>query len=318
MHRRSFLKIGLGTAGSLMLPCLSCSKTATSDNSPELPFKLSLAQWSLNKGFFGRVEPKLDALDFAKIANSLGIEGLEYVNQFFMDKAQDQTYLAELKKRAEDYGCRSVLIMCDSEGNLGDPSDAGRTKAVENHVKWLEAAKYLGCHSIRVNARSEGSYEEQQKLAIDGLGRLCEKGAEYGLNVIVENHGYLSSNASLLAEVMKSIQMSNCGTLPDFGNFCLKREGGKQWDGECIEEYDRYKGVAEMMPYAKAVSAKSYDFDEAGNETKIDYAKMLRIVKKANYKGYIGVEYEGSRLSEKEGIELIKKRVENLANSDIF
>jgi sugar phosphate isomerase/epimerase len=190
-------------------------------------FTLSLAQWSLNRAIFGG---ELDSLDFpAFTKNTFGIDAVEYVNQFFMDKAEDRTYLTELKKRCDDNDVTSLLIMCDREGNLGDPDPALRTIAVENHYKWVEAAAFLGCHSIRVNAASSGTYAEQQGYAADGLRRLSEFGGERGLNVIVENHGGLSSNGKWLAEVIASVGRDNCGTLPDFGNFFIVRE----------EEYDR-------------------------------------------------------------------------------
>lgn len=288
LSRRGFLAAGAAAAA-----CLSASPLFAAPADP--PFRISLAEWSLHRSIFGG---KVDHLDFAKIAKTeFGIDGVEYVNQFFKDKAKDEKYLGEMKKRAEDLGVKSLLIMVDGEGALGDADEAGRKRAVENHYKWADAAKFLGCHSIRVNAQSSGSYEEQQKRAADGLRKLSEYAAKLDLNVIVENHGGLSSNGAWLAGVIKMTEMKNCGTLPDFGNF---RVSGS-------EEYDRYKGVAELMPYAKAVSAKSHDFDEEGNETHTDYFKMMKIVLDAGYHGYVGIEYEGGKLGEKEGIAATKK-----------
>jgi L-ribulose-5-phosphate 3-epimerase len=266
-----------------------------------LPFKISLAQWSLNRSFFGREGyAKVDALEFAGIAkNTYGISAIEYVNQMYADKKNDDAYLKELKKRADDHGVKSVLIMCDREGYLGDPDTAKRTLAVDNHKRWVEWAKFLGCHSIRVNATSAGTYEEQIKLAADGLSKLAQFGATMNIGVIVENHGGLSSNGEWLSTVMKTVNNPNCGTLPDFGNFKIDKEKGL--------EYDRYKGVAELMPFAKGVSAKTYDFDDAGNETLIDYRRIMEIVFNAGYKGHVGIEYEGKRLSEKDGIMATKK-----------
>jgi sugar phosphate isomerase/epimerase len=257
-------------------------------------FKISLAEWSLNKMLFGK---KLDNLDFPATAKKeFGIDAVEYVNQFFKDKAKDEKYLAELKKRCEDNGVKSVLIMCDGEGHLGDPDDKKRTQAIENHYKWVEAAKFLGCHSIRVNAHAEGTFEEQQKLAADGLRRLSEFAAKHGLNVIVENHGGNSSNGKWLSGVMKMVGLKNCGTLPDFGNF---------------GDYDRYQGVEELMPFAKGVSAKSHAFDDKGNETKTDYLRMMKIVLAAGYHGYVGIEFEGSG-DEFAGIRATKKLLERV------
>jgi L-ribulose-5-phosphate 3-epimerase len=265
-------------------------------------YKISLAEWSLHKALFGK---KMDHTDFPKVAKQeFGIDGIELVNQFFKDKARDEKYLADFKTRADGEGVKILLIMIDGEGALGDPDEAARMKAVENHHPWVEAAKYFGCHSIRVNAetKGQGSFEEQQKRAADGLRALSEFGKKHEINVIVENHGHLSSNGAWLAGVMKRVDLPNCGTLPDFGNFVIG-------DGKV---YDRYQGVAEMMPYAKAVSAKSHDFDEEGNEIHTDYRKMMRIVLDHGYHGYVGIEYEGNKASEHEGIRLTKKLLEKV------
>ena len=260
-------------------------------------FKISLAQWSLHKRLRGQEQPKLDNLEFAAAAKGLGIDAVEYVNQFFMDKAEDNQYLAQMKQRCADNGVTSLLIMCDGEGRIGDPDAAKRTQAVENHYKWIHAARYLGCHSIRVNAASDGSYDEQRRLAADGLRRLSEYGAKYNMNVIVENHGGLSSNGQWLSSVIKDVGMPNCGTLPDFGNF---------------HDYDRYKGTAELMPFAKGVSAKSHDFDAEGNEIHTDYYRMMRLVVDAGYRGYVGIEYEGGKLNEIDGILATKRLLEKV------
>jgi L-ribulose-5-phosphate 3-epimerase len=255
---------------------------------------ISLAEWSLHRTLRAG---QLDHLDFAPTARSrFGLDAVEYVNQFFMDKARDRDYLNQMRSRAEDAGVRSLLIMCDREGNLGDPDPAQRMQAVENHYKWVEAAQFLGCHSIRVNAANSGSYEEQIRLAADGLRRLAEFGETHDINVIVENHGGLSSNGAWLAAVLERVDHPRAGTLPDFGNFCIRRE-----EGRCVEEYDRYLGVAQLMPYAKGVSAKSHDFNEQGEEIHTDYHRMLGIVLDAGYRGYVGIEYEGDRLSEPQG-----------------
>ncbi|MFN9717184.1 MAG: sugar phosphate isomerase/epimerase family protein [Planctomycetota bacterium] len=294
LNRRSFLSASAGLAAVAMTSRGVFAAPAAAK------FEISLAEWSLHKAIFGK---KIDNLDFAVTAKKeFGIEAIEYVNQFFKDKAKDEKYLAELNKRAADQGVKQLLIMIDGEGNLGDPDNAKRKTAVENHHKWVEAAKTLGCHSIRVNAGSSGTYEDQMKLAADGLRSLSEFAGKLGLNVIVENHGGLSSNGEWLAGVMKMVGLKNCGTLPDFGNFRVK-------DGEM---YDRYKGVTELMPFAKAVSAKSHDFDEKGNEIHTDYFKMMKIVLAAGYSGYVGIEYEGSKLDEFAGIKATKALLERV------
>jgi sugar phosphate isomerase/epimerase len=295
LTRRDFLRSTLtATAGGLVLPSI----LRAADKEPL--FKISLAQWSLHTAFFGN---KLNPMDFAVIAKKdFGIDGIEYVNQFYKGKGEDKATLNELKKKASDNGVTSLLIMCDGEGKLGDPDKEARKKAVENHYKWVNAAKFLGCHSIRVNAQSGGTYEEQLERAADGLGQLTEYAAKESINVIVENHGGLSSNGEWLAAVMKKVNNPRCGTLPDFGNFNLG--GGKS--------YDRYKGVQELMPFAKGVSAKSHDFDDMGNEIHTDYRKMLKIVLDTGYKGWVGIEYEGKKLSEPEGIMATKKLLEKV------
>ena len=250
-------------------------------------FKISLAEWSLHRALWSR-DSKMTNLDFPRVTKmNYGLDAVEYVSTFFMGKGEDTEYLTQLKDSCEKYGVKSLLIMVDGEGNLADTSLAARTKAVENHHKWVKAAKFLGCHSIRVNAAGRGTMGQTQAAAIDGLGRLSDYAAEYGINVIVENHGGNSSYGKWLAEIMKEVNKPNCGTLPDLGNFY---------------EYDRYQGVKELMPYAKGVSGKTYDFDEEGYETRVDYVKMMEIIAESGYEGYIDVEYEGNRLSEDEGI----------------
>ena len=279
-----------------MAAALAASRTRAADAPAAAPlFRISLAEWSLHRTLFAG---KLDNLDFPRAAKQqFGIDAVEYVNQFFKDKAKDAAYLADLAKRAKDEGVTNVLIMCDGLGNLGDPEAAARTKAIENHFPWVEAAKRLGCHSIRVNAGSKGSPEEQQKLAADGLSRLSDYAAQMDMAVIVENHGGLSSNGEWLSGVMKLVNKPNCGTLPDFGNF---------------HDYDRYLGVEELLPFAKGVSAKSHEFDAEGNEVRTDYRRMLRLVVAAGYRGWVGVEYEGNGLSEPEGILATKKLLEKV------
>lgn len=297
VSRRQSLALMAATSAALWLPASRAS--ARSVTVPEPLFKISLAQWSLNRALFGG---KLDHLDFPKAAKEeFGIGAVEYVNQFWKKKG-DAEYTRELRKRCDDLGVKSLLIMCDGEGALGDADEAKRKQAVENHRKWLDAAAALGCHSIRVNAQSGGTYDEQRDRAADGLRRLCELADPMNLNVIVENHGGLSSNGAWLAAVIRQVGHKRAGTLPDFGNFRISDK----------EAYDRYKGTKELMPFAKGVSAKSYDFNEAGDETTIDYRRMLKIVLAAKYNGYIGIEYEGGRLGEAEGIRATKKLLEKI------
>lgn len=286
--RRTFLKnLGLATAGVVIAPSLDvfAAKKAW--------FDISLAQWSLHKTLFAGDLKNIDFPEFA--AKKCGIYGVEYVNQFFKDKAKDMTYLKDLNHRAKDNGVKNVLIMIDGEGNLGDEDNAKRLQAVDNHYKWIDAAAFLGCKAIRVNAAGKGTPEEVAGRVVDSLGSLADYGKKEKINVIVENHGGISSHGDWLSGVLKAVGKKNCGSLPDFGNFY---------------EYDRYQGVQDLMPYAKGVSAKSHDFDANGDETGIDYHRMMQIVKAAGFKGYVGIEYEGSKLPELEGILATKKLLE--------
>ena len=297
-NRRKFLHTTAATSAGLALSTLLPTSVFAQANTPL--FDLSLAEWSLNRRIFSGEMSNLDFPVFTRSEFDIG--AVEYVNQFFMDKAEDSVYLAELKNRCDDNGVKSLLIMCDNEGNLGDPDEAARTQSIENHYKWVTAAAYLGCHSIRVNAQSSGSYGTQLDYATDGLRRLSEFASGHGLNVIVENHGGLSSNGKWLAAVIEQVGLPNCGTLPDFGNFFISRE----------ERYDMYQGVTELMPYAKGVSAKAYQFDEAGNSVNIDFLQMMQIVMDAGYQGYVGIEWEGREPGEIEGIKLTKALLERV------
>lgn len=257
-------------------------------------FKISLAQWTINRELRSG---KIDNLDFAKVAADHGIHAVEYVNQFFMDKAKDKAYLTEMKKRAADLGVTNVLIMCDREGNIGDPDAKRRAQTVDKHRKWIDAAQFLGCHSIRVNAGSSGTWEEQVELAADGLASLTAIGAQQDINVIVENHGGLSSNADWLAEVISKVNHPRCGTLPDTGNFRIKNG----------ESYDSYRGMKKLLKWAKGVSIKDTVWDDHGKQSKMDFEKMLKIVIDSGFHGYCGIEYGGYS-----GLEAARTRLERV------
>jgi sugar phosphate isomerase/epimerase len=311
MRRRDFLArtAALAAGAAALGGAAACGTGARAGARVDPPtpdaaplFRLSLAQWSLHRALR---RGDLDPLAFPRHArDAFGFEAVEYVNQFFMKRARDGAWLGELRDRADSAGVRSLLIMCDGEGALGDPDPAARTAAVDRHRKWLDAAAALGCHSIRVNAESRGTREEQARLAADGLRRLCEYAAPLGLNVLVENHGGLSSDGAWLAGVIRRVDHPRAGTLPDFGNFRID-DDPERW-------YDRYRGVAELMPFARAVSAKSFDFDESGRETATDYVRMMRIVLASGYRGHVGIEYEGDRLSEPDGIRATRRLLEHV------
>ena len=300
-NRRSFIRQSLFATGAVLTyPSFGAGTPTASD------LEISLAQWSLNrslrKGLF-------DNLDFPSIArNKFGIGAVEYVNQFFggrqmgfKEAAKSSTYLNELLKRSKDAGVVNHLIMVDDEGPLALPKDAVRIPAVDNHKKWIEAAKFLGCKTIRVNLHGDGASADKKTASVDSLGRLGEFAAGLDINVVVENHGSDSSNGAWIADVMKKVNRKNIGTLPDFGNFCISHPWGQTQD-PCSDIYDRYQGVSEMLPFAKGVSAKSYDFDNLGNQPMMDYGRLIGIVKESGFKGYIGIEYEGKNENEEEGI----------------
>lgn len=320
---------------NLVLICLvavtlfSCKeKTPTvEDTSPEAPaLNISLAQWSLHKSFFGPalngdwaafgrmlqespdslLQGELDPVDFPKIAKGYGVDIIELVNTFYFSKANDMAFWESFKKSCDEQGVKVGLIMCDALGDLGNADSTARMQAVENHYPWVDIAAYLGAATIRVNAAGQGTAEEVAANAADGLSKLATYAATKGINVVVENHGGYSSDGSWLAGVMQAVNLPNVGTLPDFGNFCIERTA----DG-CAKEYDKYKGIEELMPYAKGVSAKTHNFDENGNEKDKDYVRIMKIVKDSGFQGTVGIEYEGTELSEDEGIKatlaLLKK-----------
>jgi sugar phosphate isomerase/epimerase len=308
LNRRSFLggAVAAGAAIGMGLRPAWADEAAGKPAAGKIgDFKISLAEWSLHKALFAK---QVDNLDFPRIArDDYGIEGVEFVNQFFKDKAHDSAYLKDLKTRANDHGVTCVLIMIDGEGDLSAKDDAKRSQAVENHKKWVDAAAALGCHSIRVNTGSNYSARDVS-VAADGCGRLADYGAANKINIICENHGGPSSNPDALLALIRAVNKPEFGTLPDFGNFPKKKQGGY--------DIDIYEAIARMMPYAKGVSAKSYDFGPDGNEVALDYARILKIVTDAGYHGFVGIEYEGSRLSERDGIRATKKLLESLRGSE--
>ncbi|MFB9056393.1 sugar phosphate isomerase/epimerase family protein [Mariniflexile ostreae] len=307
MKRRFFLNRTVQASAALSLMGLYACKNPekgkkvlqTLDKAPSLFFKISLAQWSLHRALFDK---KMDHLEFASKSRSFGCEGLEYVNAFFKDKAKDMAYLKEMNTRANSEGQQNVLIMIDGEGHLADADKVKRTQAIENHYKWVEAAHVLGCQAIRVNLAGGVEENDAVKAAVDSLSKLSDFAKGSNINVLVENHGGFSSHGEWMSRVFSKIENENCGTLPDFGNFCIEKDE----NGQCVDAYDRYKGMLELLPYAKAISAKSYAFDAQGNETTIDYLRVMGMVKDAGYAGFVGIEYEGSGVSEDQGIELTR------------
>ena len=293
MDRRKFITRSL-TAGAGLAFVNPAFGSITSAQSATQSLEISLAQWSLHRKLFAG---DMDHLDFARMSQGFGCVGLEYVNSFFKDKATDVSYLKEMNSRAEDHQQKNILIMIDGEGGMAEKNVKKRLVNIENHYKWVEAAQVLGCHSIRVNLSGGEDRSDAQKAGIDSLNRLAEFTKPYNVNVLVENHGGFSSDGSWLSNVMQDVSLENVGTLPDFGNFCIERK-----EQECVSAYDRYQGMSELMPFAKALSAKSHAFDEQGNETRSDFFRMIEIAKENQYSGYVGIEFEGTIDSEEEGI----------------
>jgi len=307
MKRRHFITTtAQATAAISILGLMSCKDKKDNEKTiveeiieAPLFFKISLAEWSFHRALRGGT---MDNLDFAAKSRSFGCEGLEYVNSFFRDKAKDMAYLKELNSRANSEGQQNVLVMIDGEGNMADANTDKRLQAIENHYKWVEAAHFLGCHAVRVNLGGGENKADAAKAAIDSLNKLSDFAKGSNINVLVENHGGFSSNGEWMTEVFSQIKNDNCGTLPDFGNFCITKDK----EQNCLESYDRYKGIKELLPYAKAVSAKSYSFDKNGDEELIDYLKVMKMVKDSGYRGFVGVEFEGNNVSEDEGVKLTR------------
>jgi sugar phosphate isomerase/epimerase len=306
MERRAFVKSSIMGAITLAYTPLLASIPSSKS------LKISLAQWSLHRSINDGI---LDPVDFASIAKErYKIDAVEYVNQFYLESAKDEIFWSRMKERSSQAGIKNLVIMVDDEGDLGTADKKKRMQAVENHYKWVHAAKIMGCHSVRVNAFGDPDRDIYRAAIMDGMSRLAEYAAKSNLNIIIENHGLFSSDAALIAGIIKEVNMPNFGALPDFGNWCLSAKWGTT-QGECDKVYDRYRGVSELLPYAKAVSAKSYNFNEKGEDTTIDYYKMMKIVKNSDYNGYIGIEYEGMEKGEYEGILITKNLMEKAWNT---
>lgn len=308
--RRTFLKQSALGAAALGTPYLGVLAAELPDSETGKELRISLAQWSLHRTL---ETGGLKAENFPRIAReTFGIGAVEYVNDFYRGFMGKPALWKQLRQQADSEGVKSLLIMVDKEGNLGASDAKERLVAVLRHSMWLEDAKYLGCHSIRVNAFGSGTRPVLKNALVDGLGRLAEIGADKRINILVENHGYHTSDAAFIVDIIREVDNPYLGTLPDFGNWCLSREWGSTQGGTCTESYDPVKGVSEFLPYAKGVSAKSYDFDDQGNETLLPYRALLQKVKDSGFTGHIGIEYEGNRLSEPEGIRATKNLIERV------
>jgi L-ribulose-5-phosphate 3-epimerase len=298
MKRRRFIRSSVLGATALAMNPLGA-------HSPKgKALQISLAEWSLHRSFG---DGTLDPADFAAIAKeTYQLDAIEFVNGFYLKQAGDESFWNSMKVRSANAGVKNLVLMVDDEGDLGDAREKTRLQSVENHYKWVHAAKLLGCPTMRVNAFGDSDRETYRQAIIDGMSRLAAYAAKEDINIVIENHGLFSSDAALIAGIIREVNMPNFGSFPDFGNWCLSAKWGST-QGDCDRVYDRYQGVSELLPYAKAVSAKSYNFNEKGEDTTIDYYRMMKIVKESDYSGYIGIEYEGTQKSEHEGILITKE-----------
>jgi len=291
LSRRELVKQFAIGAGVLALPQFLQAKGTLESNG----LTLAVQQYSFNRQLR---DGTFDILDFPKtVVDGTGITALEYFNGHILDKVRDTRFFRELKKRSNDVGATCTMMLCRSDIALDSPDSSTRYNAVEGYIPWMEAVRLLGGNAIRVDCRSDGDFEEQKKYAIDGLRQLCDVAAPFGMNILVENHGGFSSNGKWLADVMSKVEKRNCGTLPDFQNF---------------HGYDPYVGVEELMPYAKIVCAKSKEFDSDGNETNVDYRRMMKIVLDSGFKGSIGIEFEGHGMDPVKGILATKRLIERM------
>jgi len=276
-----------------------------SNNSP----KLVLAQWTFNKDLFAG---KMTTIDFVNLASELGFEGVEYVSQFFQDKVEDDKYLSNLKAAAENAEVVNTMILVDiPDARLGSSDAKERNKSIAEHKKWIVAASKLDCPTIRVNAHGDGTPEEIILAVFESVKTLAIFGKNYDVKITIENHGQYSSDGKWLSELIGKLVPYGVGSVADFDNWCIEREGGKLWGSPCIEEYDRYLGIKELLPTAKSVSLKAFDFDSDGNAIKTDFCKMFQLIKDAQYDEYLAVEFEGHDIDPIEGIrktlELVEK-----------
>ncbi len=307
--RRTFIKQSALGGLALALP-IPAHMTAALPALPEMITgpRISLAQWSLHRAI---EDGGLKAVDFPMVAKKeFGISAVEYVSSFYTAERQNTSFWEALKRSTDAEGIENLLIMVDGEGELGAAKKQDRTRAVEQHRPWIEAARRLGCFAIRVNAFGKGDRIALREALIDGLGSLSEAGSESNISILVENHGLHTSDAGFITGIIQAVNSPYLGTLPDFGNWCLNKEWGGTKDGTCTDSYDPVKGLRQMLPFAKGVSAKSYDFGPDGEETRLPYRALLQEVRDSGFAGHIGIEYEGDRLSEAEGIRATKALIE--------
>ncbi len=244
---------------------------------------ISLAQWAL----VDEVKSgKWKTLDFAKIArNDFGLNGIEFVNTLF--EVTTEGYLKKLRKNADDNGVTMVLIMVDDEGDGCGATKEERNQFAINHRKWIDAAAYLGCKSIRTNCRGPENADKAEALkwAAESYNMLLEYAVPAKISVLIENHGGVSNDADWMVSLMKEVDNLYFGTYPDW-----RRPA---------DNFDNVDYLKKMLPFAGGMSYRNQPTEELT-------AKMIKLAKDSGYRGWYGIESSG-REEIKKGIELLKK-----------
>ena len=305
--RNTFSVLIYFLVGFVFFSCKPAVSQASLQKVPQLKERLVLAQWSFNRELF---KGEMSTFDFIRTAKEMDFVGVEYVNQFFMDHIEDSAYLDSLRTTAEEVGIKNTLLMIDRAGNLGASKKETREEAVANHKKWILAAKKMNCPNIRINAHGDGSREEIYSACQKSILELSDFGQEHNVGILIENHGSYSSDGNWLSELVKKVNRPNVASLADFDNWCIERENGELWGAPCIKEYDRYVGMKQLLPTAKSVSIKAFDFDKDGLPIKTDFKKMFELIFKSGYEGYLAVEFEGHEIDAKIGIQKTKALAE--------
>lgn len=304
-NRRSFLQTGVLASAALLSAPHAMSWPRPTEN------KISLATWSIVRSHRAGVW-KLP--DVARICREdFGIDGIEYVTGFF--DSVNYGYLQSLNRQAEEHGVENVLIMVDGEGPMVAEEKSERMQAAINHRKWVDIAGYLGCHAIRCNAFGGGpTYDEDPdsiQRAAESFSALVEYAREFEINIIIENHGGLSSDPRWLPDLCQAMDSNHFGLLPDYGNYNL-------------DEVNVYEAIDQAMPYAKGVSVKA-GWQPDGSHPQYDVERLLGISLESGYSGYWGIESglrrsrddapttaEGIRDDDWKAVMLTKQAIENV------
>ncbi len=230
-------------------------------------------------------------LDFAGFARKeYGLTHLELIQMSF--PSTEASYLKKLRSAVEAAEAVIENVPIDV-GDICELAPERRAEHVRNIKSWMDVAAAIGSRAVRVNTGPSREGSDALALAVESCKRLAEHADKLGLNVLIENHGGISSDPQLLKQLIESVSTERMGACPDFGGF---------------DEAIRYDGLQKIMPLAKLVHAKSYAFDEHGEETAIDYARCMQIVKNSGFSGVLSIEYEGDG-NASEGIKKTKELI---------